>query len=164
MASATQSSTQTQALMVPQKLSFHVTDRHLLYDDRFQQVFLEADKECNDVQHYVTELMEYLKAELENNLDESDGPIIFTVSLDVTYSTQWEKFQNDDKSDPEEDDETYTLRSGNLFVEDRDHLIQKIVQAHIQLYDANEVYDCTERCLQAKSIKNVSCKVLVYGR
>ena len=119
---------------------------------------------CDDVQHYVTELMEYLKAELENNLDESDSPIIFTVSLDVTYSTQWEKFQNDDKSDPEEDDETYTLRSGNLFVEDRDHLIQKIVQAHIKLYDANEVYDCTERCLQAKSIKNVSCKVLMYGR
>ena len=103
--------------------------------------------------------MEYLKAELENNLDESDGPIIFSVSLDVSYSTQWEKFLNDDNYDPEEDDETYTLRSWNLLVENQDHPIQKLVQANVQLYDANEVYDSTDRCLQAKSINNVSCKV-----
>ena len=77
-------------MMPPQNLFFHVTDSQQRFDCRLQQVYLEADKECNDFQHNVNELMEYLKAELDNNLDECDGGIIFSVSLEVTYSRHWE--------------------------------------------------------------------------
>ena len=163
MASSTQISAQSQASMLPPKLLFQVTGINIRPVERIQEIFLEADKVCNDVQHYVTELLEYLRADLENSLVHSGGAILFFVSLDVTYSTQWEKFLNEIKYDPEEDDETYTLRSGHIFVGDRDELMQKIVQALIQLYEANDVYDCTERCLQAKSINNAYCRVFMYG-
>ena len=163
MASSTQSSAQSQVSMLPPKLSFQVTRTNTWVVERVLEIFLEADKECNAVQHYTTELLEYLRADLESCLVYSDCPIVFTVSLDVTYSTQWEKFLNDVNYDPEEDDETYTLCSGPIFVRDRDELNQDLGKANIQLYEANDVYDCTERCLQAKSINNAYCKVFMYG-
>ncbi|KAF0139908.1 MAG: hypothetical protein FD143_3542, partial [Ignavibacteria bacterium] len=102
MASSTQSSAQSQASMAPPKLSFQVRDRYIRPVERIQQIFLEADKECSDVQHYIIELLEYLRTDLENSLVDSGGAILFFVSLDVTYSTQWEKFLNEIKYDPEE--------------------------------------------------------------
>ena len=163
MASSSQSSAQSQVSMLPPKLSFQVTRTNTWLVECVLEIFLEADKECKDVHHYITELLEYLKADLESCLVYSECPIIFTVSLDVTYSTQWEKFLNDVKYDAEEDDETYTLSSGQIFVRDRDELNQSLGKASIQLYEANDLYVCTERCLQAKSINKAYCRVLMYG-
>ena len=64
-------------MAIPEKIIFHETDRQQLFDGCFQQVDLEPHKECNYHHHYVTEVVDHLKSEVQNNLDESDGGIFF---------------------------------------------------------------------------------------
>ena len=120
--------------------TFHFVDKQQAFHGLIQQVDLAPTKHYNDLELYLSDLMEYLQPQFAMILVAKARCIFFWLSLQISYKQPLDPADEQD-SEADEGSPAY-FHKGKLHIQNRDQLSQTMNQARQIILERNSSSIC----------------------
>ena len=138
--------------------TFRVVDKQQAFDGLIQQVDLAPTEHYNDLELYLSDLVEYLQPQIDKILEAKARGIFFWLSLQVNYNQPLDR-ADEQESEDDEGSPAY-LHTGKLYITNRYQLSEKMKQATQIILERNSSSIRGNSNVVIGSIGNVRFKVV----